>query len=282
MTDDLAQIRRPFGPENLRPLLADRGVTGTILVQTRSSVDETREFLAVAASTEFIAGVVGWIDLTDPAAADAIAELRAGPGGMKLVGIRHQVHDEEDPDWLSRPDVRRGLRAVERAGLAYDLLVRARELPAAMSAAQALPGLRFVVDHAAKPPIREGRIEPWASLLARTGAAPNVACKISGLVTEADWDRWRPADLVPYVDHALEVFGSERLMFGSDWPVCLLAGSYAQILDAARFTLRDLTDAERSRIFGGTAGAVYGLAQARPDAALSSRSDSGPLLERTP
>ncbi len=259
LTDELAPIRRRFGPDDLRPLLAECGVARSILVQTRSSLDETREFLGTAAVTDFIAGVVGWIDLTDPAAENVIAELRSGPGGEKLVGIRHQVHDEADAKWLLRPDVRRGLRAVEAANLPYDLLVRTRELPAAIETARALPRLRFVVDHLAKPQIREGIHEPWAALMAGFGPLPNVSCKVSGLVTEADWERWQPTDLEPYVRHALDVFGPNRLLFGSDWPVCLLAGSYAQVFGAAKFALQDLTDAERSSIFGGTAVTVYGL-----------------------
>ena len=166
--------------------LAARNVARTILVQTRSSVDETAEFLALAEATPFVAGVVGWVDLTRPDVGDEIARLRAGWGGRHLVGIRHQVHDEPDPDWLGRADVRAGIAASGAAGLAYDLLVRPEHLPAAVAVARALPDVRFVVDHLAKPPIASGRLEPWASRMRPLGELDNAWCKISGMVTEAD------------------------------------------------------------------------------------------------
>jgi L-fucono-1,5-lactonase len=259
LTDALAPIRRAFGPADLEPLLVEAGVDLTVLVQTRSSVDETRDFLAAAATHPVIAGVVGWVDLTAPSIADDLAAVRAIPGGDRLVAIRHQVHDEPDAEWLSRTDVRRGLRAVGSAGLAYDLLVRARELPAAVDAAAALPNIRFVVDHAAKPPVASHRMEPWAGHLARLAALPNVTCKLSGLVTEADWTSWTPADLRPYVEIVLERFGAERVMFGSDWPVCLVAANYGRVLDTARHLTSELTATERARIFGLTAIETYRL-----------------------
>jgi L-fuconolactonase len=262
LTDELGAIRRRFGPEDLRPLLARTGVDRTILVQTRSDPGETREFLVTAAETPFIGGVIGWVDLTDPEVGDAIAELRAGPAGGKLVGIRHQVHDESDPDWLARPDVRRGIGAVGSAGLVYDLLVRSRELPAALATVRALPEVRFVIDHLAKPAIASGALQPWADLLRPFGATANVWCKVSGMVTEADWAAWRPDDLVPYVRHVVETFGPDRLMFGSDWPVCLLAASYEKVLASTRFALAGLSDVEVARVFGQTATVVYGLDRA--------------------
>jgi len=257
LTDELATIRRAFGPADLAPVLEAAGVDATVLVQTRSSLDETREFLATAAATPFIRGVVGWIDLTDPAAGDTIAALRDGPGGNRLVGIRHQVHDEEDPDWLLRDDVRRGIEAVGRAGLAYDLLVRSRELPAARQIVASMPHIRFVVDHLAKPPIRDGELQPWAALVASFRDLPNASWKLSGLVTEADWQRWTLSDLAPFVDHALAAFGPERLIFGSDWPVCLLAASYERVTATARELTAALSEAEQAAVFGGNARAVY-------------------------
>jgi L-fucono-1,5-lactonase len=259
LTDDLAAIRRPFGPADLAPHLAARDVASTLLVQARSSVEETAGFLALAETTPFIAGVVGWVDLTRPDVADQIALLRAGPGGRHLVGIRHQVHDEPDPDWLGRADVRSGIVALAAAGLAYDLLVRPEHLQAGVAVARALSDVRFVVDHLAKPPIASGSLEPWASLLRPLGGLDNVWCKISGMVTEADPIRWRPADLEPFVDIVLDVFGPARLLFGSDWPVCLLAGSYEVVFDAAVSTLRTLSASERAAVFGGTARAAYRL-----------------------
>src|SRR5206468_6018672 len=166
--------------------------------------------------------------------AERLAALRAGPGGAKLVGIRHQVHDEADPEWLGRPDVRRGIAAVGKAGLAYDILVRTRELPSALALVRDFPSMRFVVDHLAKPPIASGAIDQWAARLRPLAEYPNVSCKLSGMVTEADWKSWRVDDLAPYASRVLEWFGPDRCVFGSDWPVCLVAGSYAQVIDACR------------------------------------------------
>jgi L-fuconolactonase len=259
LTDDLAVIRRPFEAADLAPLVAAEGIEATILVQTRSSLEETREFLATAASVRFIRGVIGWVDLTDPGVGDTIAALREAPGGDLLVGIRHQVHDEPDPAWLLRDDVRRGIAAVARAGLVYDLLVRPRELAAAAELVASMPDARFVVDHLAKPPIRDGALEPWAALVASFGVFANASWKLSGLVTEADWERWTPADLAPYVEHALDVLGAPRLIFGSDWPVCLLAAPYERVLATARTVTAGLSEAERAAVFGGNARMVYGL-----------------------
>jgi L-fucono-1,5-lactonase len=259
LTDELAVIRQAFTPDDLAPVLAATGVDATVLVQTRSSLDETLEFLATAAATPFIRGVVGWVDLIDPAIADVLGGLREGTGGDRLVGIRHQVHDEPDPDWLLRDDVRLGIRAVSEAGLPYDLLVRSRELPAALRTARDLPETRFVIDHLAKPPIKDGVLQPWADLMRPFGALDNVWFKVSGMVTEADWSSWQPIDLEPYVDHVLEVFGPERLLFGSDWPVCLLAASYQQVFDATSAALSELSPAESAAVFGETATEVYRL-----------------------
>jgi L-fuconolactonase len=260
MTDDLAGIRCRFGPEDLRPLLAASGVDRTVLVQTRSSLEETREFLAIAAGTDFVAGVVGWVDLTDQDVGATLSRLRGSAAGATLVGIRHQVHDEPDPHWLLRDDVRRGLRAVGDAGLTYDFLVRVRELPAALRTARDFSTIRFVIDHIAKPPIRSGEVREWAAAMAPFRTLENVSCKLSGMITEADWTTWRADALVPYVQPVLEWFGEDRLMFGSDWPVCLLAGSYARVIDALRDCLRDLAPEAMAKIFGGTATRVYRLA----------------------
>jgi len=259
LTEDLAPIRRAFGPEDLEPDLLAAGVDATVLVQTRSSLEETIDFLAVAAETSFVRGVVGWADLTRPDVADTIAGLRDGPGGGRLVGIRHQAHDEPDAEWLLRDDVVRGVEAVGRANLVYDLLVRPRELVAALRLAQGLPDVRFVIDHVAKPPIAAGALEPWASLIAPFRDLDHVACKLSGMVTEADWASWTPADLRPYVDRVLEVFGPDRLLFGSDWPVCLLAAGYGRVVDTTRTLLHDLDRDELAAVFGGTAARVYRL-----------------------
>ena len=255
MVDQIAEIRRPFGPDDLRPLLEANGIDRTVLVQTVSSLDETREFLQIAASNDFVAGVVGWVDLTDPDVGTQIAGLREGAGGSHLAGIRHQVHDEPDPRWLLRDDVQRGIEAVGEAGLVYDLLVRTRELPAAVDTARRHREMRFVIDHAAKPRIAGGLMDlGWEEAIAPLADLPNVACKISGLVTEADWKRWTEEDLEPYVRRVLGWFGSERCMFGTDWPVCLLAASYERVVT----TMRALIGDDES-VFGGTAAAVYGI-----------------------
>jgi L-fuconolactonase len=269
LTDDLKAIRRNFGPAHLLPELMREGIDGTILVQTRSSMDETREFLATAAETPFVAGVVGWVDLTAPDVADAIADLQSGTGGERLVGIRHQVHDEPDAQWLLRDDVARGLAAVEAAGLAYDFLVRTRELPAAATVAKAFPELRFVLDHLGKPPIASRDLRAWSKALRPLGKLPNVTAKVSGLVTEASWDNWSLEDLRDAVDIGLRSFGTRRLMIGSDWPVCLLAGSYEKVLGASRdllarphFLARRTRD-DQDDVLGGTAMRTYRL-QLRP------------------
>jgi L-fuconolactonase len=264
MTDAVAPIRRRYMPGDLRPRLAETGVDYTLVVQARSDIQETRELLRLAADTDFIAGVVGWVDLTAPDLVDTIGQLRELEGGGKLVGIRHQVHDESDERWLLRGDVLRGLRIVQDAGLAYDLLVRTRELPAALRVARTLDSLRFIIDHIAKPPIRSGETTEWAAALAPFEGLPNVSCKISGMVTEADWKGWRTEDLRPYVERVYEWFGEGRCLFGSDWPVCLLAASYQQVLDACRATLGPLPPRAQAKVFGENAIAIYRLAISPP------------------
>jgi len=259
MTEALAPIRRRFGPEDLKPLLAANGVDQTILVQTRSSLDETREFLATAAQHDFIAGVVGWVDLTGNVP-EQLKSLRARPGGAKLVGVRHQVHDEADPEWLGKKDVRRGIGEIGKAGLAYDILVKTRELPAALALVRGLADMRFVIDHIAKPPIATGAIDEWSEHLAPFDALPNVFIKLSGMVTEADWHRWTVRDIAPYVRSVLGWFGPERCVFGSDWPVCLVAASYAHVIDVCGQVIGDIAIPDRERIFGGNAVELYGLA----------------------
>jgi L-fuconolactonase len=259
MTDELAAMQPAFEPRDLQTLMPANGVDGTVLVQTVADVDETREFLATAAEYAFIRGVVGWVDLTDTRVSDVLSQLRAGPGGGKLVAIRHQVHDEPDADWLSRADVRRGLRQVADAGLVFDLLVRTRELPAAVQVVRDMSGARFVLDHLAKPPLVSGDLDAWSSQLRELARADNVVAKVSGLVTEADWHAWSAATLQPTVDVALEAFGPQRLMFGSDWPVCLLAATYAQVVDTARALTAALSVAEQNRIFNTNTVAAYQL-----------------------
>jgi L-fuconolactonase len=251
----LDPIRRPFGPEDLQPLLRANRFDRSVLVQTVGSVIETQEFLALAAKHDFIGGVVGWVDLMDRRAGATIAGLRAGPGGGKLVGIRHQVQDEGLDNWLLRPDVQRGIAAVGEAGLVYDLLVRGRELPAAIETVRAHPNVRFVLDHAAKPRIAAGaRDHDWEDLMPQLAGLPNVTCKISGFVTEADWSSWNLDRLRPYIERVIEWFGADRCMFGSDWPVCLLAATYEDVIDVVRSVAGD-----SEHVFGEVAARIYGI-----------------------
>ncbi|WP_431902483.1 amidohydrolase family protein [Nonomuraea sp. bgisy101] len=255
---ETTRIRRDFTPEDLAPETKGAGIDKTILVQVLPDVTETREFLATAAATELVAGVVGWADLTDPQLPETLASLCEGPGGELLVGIRHLVQGEPDDDWLNRPDVRRGLGAVAETGLAYDLLTLPRQLPAAITTARALSDLTFVLDHLSKPAIATGELEPWASLIGELAAEPNVFCKLSGMVTEAK-KQWRIEDLRPYTEVVIEAYGPKRIMFGSDWPVCLLQASYAEVVSAGEELTRHLTAAETAEIFGGTAHRAYRL-----------------------
>jgi L-fuconolactonase len=254
-------IRRPYGLDDLRARTAAAGIGRTVLVQTVADSSETEEFLKLAAASDgLVAGVVGWVDLEAPDVADALERLRSLPGGERLVGVRHQVQDEPDPDWLGRPQVRRGLRAVAEAGLVYDLLVLVPQLDSAVAAARELPQGRFVLDHAAKPPIASGAMEPWAGGIGRLAPLPNVACKLSGLVTEARWDDWDAAGIRPYAEHVLAAFRPGRVLFGSDWPVCELAASYEAVHRLAGELLEGLAPDEREMVMGGSAEAAYRLA----------------------
>jgi L-fuconolactonase len=256
--DAMAAIRRDFTLADLAPLTAAAGIDRTILIQVLPSLTETAEFLTLAGEPGPVAGVVGWADLTSDRVRETLGSLRSGPGGVHLMGIRHLVQGESDPRWLVRTDVRRGLRAVASAGLVYDLLSLPDQLPAAIDTVRALPGLTFVLDHLSKPPIATGELHPWATLIRELAALPNVSCKLSGMVTEVG-PRWTVAGLRPYAEVVLDAFGPARVMFGSDWPVCLLAASYADVTSAARELTATLTREEQALVFGGTAARVYGL-----------------------
>ncbi|MFD9703431.1 amidohydrolase family protein [Lentzea sp. NPDC059081] len=252
----MGAIRRSF----LEPdfIAAAPSVSASVLVQTVCVPEETPEFLAVAASSDVVAAVVGWTDLTSPAVGDALSALVDSADGSWLRGIRHQVQSEPDPEWLCRKDVWNGLAAVGSHGLVYELLTVPVQLPAARRTVAALPQVRFVLDHCSKPAIGSD-IGEWAELVRSLAAHDNVTCKLSGLVTEADWKSWSVADLRPYFEVVLDAFGPERLMFGSDWPVCLLAASYSEWLGAAQELVSELSAGEQAEIFSGTARRVYGL-----------------------
>jgi L-fuconolactonase len=258
-----APIRRTFSVGDLAPDAAASGVTATVLVQTVALPAETPEMLRTAASSDLVAAVTGWVDLTSPAVADDLAAVRAGIGGDYLRAVRHLVQDEPDPYWLDREDVRRGLKAVADADLGYELLVKPTQLPAALRAVAELPEVEFVLDHCAKPYIAAGEIEPWAAQIRELAAHENITCKLSGLVTEADWAGWTVAALRPYVDVVVEAFSPQRLMFGSDWPVCLLASTYGRWVAAVDELIADLSADDQAAITGDTARRFYGIVGSR-------------------
>ena len=256
--DSFPAIRRRFDLNDFGTASEGISERASILVQVLASTAETEEFLALAGDGGSVAGVVGWADLASPAIAEELDRLKELPGGGRLAGIRHLVQDEPDPGWLR--GVRRGLRAVGAAGLRYDLLVRPAQLPAAVEVTGDLTEVGFVLDHGGKPEIWSGELEPWSGLIAELASRPNVFCKFSGLVTEAG-PGWTAGRIAPYADWLLGCFGSERLMFGSDWPVCTLAASYAEVLALARDLLGPhLSATEMADVFGGNATRFYGLA----------------------
>jgi Predicted metal-dependent hydrolase of the TIM-barrel fold len=225
INDSMAGLRRDFLPTDLEPELKANGFDSSVVVQTRQSLEETRWLLELAERFSFILGVVGWVDLRAP---DVRAQLKSLARNPRLVGIRHIVQSERDERFLLQPDFWRGISALEEFDLAYDLLIYAKHLPVAINFVERFPRQRFVLDHLAKPPIKAGKIEPWAEGIRQLAAFPNVFCKLSGMVTEADWLHWTPEQMRPYLDVAFESFGPERLMIGSDWPVCLVAADYAK------------------------------------------------------
>ncbi len=259
ITGPYEPLRRRYGLEDLRPHIDAHRVLATVVVQARAEPAETLELLSVAERSDVVAGVVGWVDLTAPDVAEQIDRLRWAPGGAHLVGLRHDATSEPDPDWLIDPAVDANLRYLSARGLTFDLEITTRELAAASTLVRRHPDLRFVVDHAAKPPIARGWSADWAAGLGRLGAAGNVWCKISGLVTEAQWAGWTVRQLAPYVDHALTVFGADRLIFGSDWPVCELAATYAEVVQATRTCLSALAPIELDAVLRRNAITCYGL-----------------------
>ena len=269
----MARLRRSFTVADLEPLAAAAGVTATVVVQTDIGPGESADLLALAASGGLVGAVVGWVDLTAAGAADALAGLTAQPGGQRLAGIRHPLLGESGDGWLERPDVRRGLAAVAAAGLVFDVVCRPDQLPGALAAARALPGLTFVLDHLGNPDGEPGN-GPWARTMRELAALPNTVVKLSGVLSEA----FTPGGAVPvitpggapgtreidplvraYCEQAMGMFGPERTMFGSDWPPCTLTASYPDVLAVARAVTGGLTEAERAAVFAGTARRVYRL-----------------------
>lgn len=256
MISEVEVLYQDYLPSQLEPIIKESGVAKTVLVQASNSLAETYWLLSLAERHQFIAGVVGWADLKDPEMEQELEVLTANP---KFKGVRHPVESEPNDDWLVQPSVLKGLRVLDKHRVSYDLLVHTRHLKHVKTVAEACPNLRLVIDHMAKPPIASGEITDWARALKEVAAYPNVSCKLSGLVTEANWTSWTTEDLRPYVERALEFFGPKRIVFGSDWPVCLLAASYDQVLKSFQSLLADLTKEDRNSIFSENAGKFYRL-----------------------
>jgi L-fuconolactonase len=257
-TAGLPALRRSFSLDDLRPCLRRHMIDATIVVQTVCVAEETPELLALAAGDSVIGGVVGWVDLTTAEVGATLARLRAGVGGEYLVGVRHQVQHEPDPGFLAHPDVRRALQAIADAGLVYELLVRPHQLQAAVAVVCSLPDLHFVLDHAGKPDVGGPPSRDWIEAIESLSRQPNVTVKLSGLTSEAPPD-WTPETLRPFADVLFATFGPRRIMFGSDWPVCLLGGDYDATVGVAESLTRELTADEVESIFGGVAATVYRL-----------------------
>jgi L-fuconolactonase len=243
-------------PEALAAELTSCQFEGCVAVQARQSLEESSWLLELADSSPFIKGVVGWVDLRAPDVARQLAALAAHP---RFVGVRHVLQDEADDNYMLEGGFQRGLSQLRQFDLTYDLLIFPKQLPAAIQLASAHPAQPFVLDHIAKPPIKEGLLEPWRGQIQKLAALPNVRCKVSGLVTEANWGSWQPARFRPYLDVVFEAFGPDRVMFGSDWPVALLAGSYQQVYELARDYVRPLGAENEAKFFGGNAVHFYQL-----------------------
>ncbi len=252
----MERLARDHLPKDLAPLAAAEGIDGTVAVQARQSLEESRWLLELADANPLIRGVVGWVDLRSTHVEDQLRELAKRP---KFVGVRHVVQDEPDPLFLLGESFLHGIGKLATFDLTYDLLLYPQQLPAAVELVGRFPEQPLVLDHLAKPRIKAGELDPWRQDLKALAAHGNVFCKLSGLVTEADWQGWKRADFTPYLEVALEAFGSKRLMVGSDWPVCTLAAEYADVIGIVRDFLAPLAAAEREAIEGGNAARFYAL-----------------------
>ncbi len=252
----MTALRRDFLPADLQHELEGEGFQGSVAVQARQSLEETRWLLELAGQSPFILGVVGWVDLRSPHVREDLQALARNP---KLVGIRHIVQSEPDDRFLLQPDFLRGISLLAEFELAYDILIYPKHLSVAAEFARRFPEQRFVLDHLAKPEIRSGAMNAWKKGIAELAANQNVHCKLSGLVTEADWNRWKPEDMRPYLDVAFERFGANRLMIGSDWPVCTVAGSYRRVMSIVKDYLSGHPEQERGAVLGGNAKCFWRL-----------------------
>lgn len=256
MDSSMSLLQRDYLPDDLESELKLSGVRGTVVVQARQSMEETRWLLELADQYSFIQGVVGWFDLRSPSLKKELDKLAAHP---KLVGVRHVIHDEEDDDFMLRSDFMRGIAQLEAYDLSYDLLLFPRHLERALKLVKTFPRQRFVLDHLGKPLIKKGLLEPWRCEIARLAAHPNVWCKLSGMVTEADHKQWQYKDLKPYMEVVLESFGPEWIMLGSDWPVCRLAAEYSEVMKIVKVFIKDLNPIDQEKILYQNAIDCYQL-----------------------
>lgn len=256
MPPEPSVLRQTFLPPLLARILERNRFDGSVLVQANTMLAETRWLLDLAEANDFIRAVVGWVDLTDPRLGWVLDELQKRP---KFKGVRHPVQDEADDRWLLRDDVINGLAELARRGLPYDLLLRPRHLPLVPRIAERVPDLRMVIDHIAKPPIADQSMEPWTRNIEEAAALPQIYCKLSGMITEADPRGWKPEHLRPYVAQVMSSFGPDRLMFGSDWPVCMLAGSWKEVLAAFTQAIGPQPIEVREKLLGETAAEFYGI-----------------------
>ncbi|MDE3200029.1 MAG: amidohydrolase family protein [Acidobacteriota bacterium] len=256
MNDSMGVLRKNYLPADLKPLLDANGFDGCIAVQARQNLEETRWLLDLAGRNPFVRGVVGWVDLR---ADDVDAQLEEFASDKKLVGMRHIVQDEPDDRFLLGDAFMRGIKRLGAHGLVYDVLVYPKQLGAAAEFVRALPEHMMVLDHIAKPLIGEKKLEPWASEIQALAQSDNVSCKLSGMVTETTWREWKAEDFRPYMEVVLEAFGPERLMIGSDWPVCLLSADYGEAMGLVKDFIGTLSSDEQAAILGGTCARVYGI-----------------------
>ncbi|MGB3065512.1 amidohydrolase family protein [Sphingobacterium thalpophilum] len=256
ITDEMHEIQRDFTPLDIQFLLERNGFAGSVAVQASQSAMETAYLVGLSKEYAFIKGVVGWVDLQAQDIDQQLADYRSE---SIIKGFRHVVEGESDPDFLIRPAVLNGLKALAEFGYTYDLLIRPRHYAATLQCVEQNPRLQFVLDHIAKPPIKSREFDEWAAFIDRLAAFPNVVCKVSGLATEADWTAWKLDDFKQYVDHIVDRFGKQRIMYGSDWPVCLLAASYEESIAIVEDKLGQFTTAEKNAFWAENAIRIYNL-----------------------
>ncbi len=254
--NSMAALRRDFLPHDLKPELDRAGFQGSVAVQARQTIEETRWLLELTASSPLVLGVVGWVDLQSP---DVRSQLQAFAQNPRLVGIRHIVQGEPDDRFLLRPDFMRGIALLEEFDLSYDILIYTKHLKVAAEFVRQFPRQRFVLDHLAKPRIKDGSLQPWTRGIEELATFPNVMCKLSGMVTEADWQHWKPEHMEPYLDVAFKCFGPQRLMIGSDWPVCAVAAPYSRAMSVVKDYLIRFSVADQEAVLGGNAQRFWKL-----------------------